>query len=215
MYLTPIELKMEGATMRRLLRLVSAVLLGSVAAFAAPVPDKMAPDFTGETTGGEKVTLSDLRGKPVVLEWTNHECPYVRKHYESGNMQQTQRTVTEQGATWISIISSAPGEQGYVSPAEADRLTASRGVYANMVILDPDGTIGRLYDAKTTPQMVLIDEEGVVRYMGAIDDKPSARPSSLEGAKNYLLAAWGAYSGGEEIADKSTKPYGCSVKYAH
>lgn len=202
--------------MRRLISLsaLAAITLGATAVFAGPEPDKAAPDFTGVTSAGESVTLSELRGKPVVLEWTNHECPYVKKHYESGNMQRTQRQVTEDGAVWVSVISSAPGTQGYVSADEANALSRRRGVYANMVVLDPEGTIGRLYDAKTTPQMVLIDEEGVVRYMGAIDDKPSARKSSLEGAKNYLLAAWTAFRAGEDVAEKSTKPYGCSVKYA-
>lgn len=193
--------------------LMGAVLM-TVPVDAGPQPDKAAPDFTGTTSAGKKLTLSDLRGKPVVLEWTNHECPYVKKHYESGNMQQTQRSVTEDGAVWVSVISSAPGQQGYVTAEKANELTNSRGVYADMVVLDPDGTIGRLYDAKTTPQMVLIDEQGLVRYMGAIDDKPSARKSSLEGAKNYLLAAWASFKNGDDIAEKSTKPYGCSVKYA-
>lgn len=193
--------------------LMGAVFL-TVPVIAGPQPDKAAPDFTGNTSVGKSVTLSDLRGRPVVLEWTNHECPYVKKHYESGNMQQTQRTVTEDGAVWVSIISSAPGKQGYVTAEKANELTNTRGVYADMVVLDPEGVIGKLYDAKTTPQMVLIDEEGFVRYMGAIDDKPSARKSSLEGAKNYLLAAWTAFRNGDDIAEKSTKPYGCSVKYA-
>jgi peroxiredoxin len=183
-------------------------------AVAEPVVGKEAPLFEGLTSSGETVSLQSFRGKPVMLEWTNHECPYVKKHYESGNMQRTQESLTKDGVTWISIISSAPGEQGYVSAEQANTLSQSRGVYADYVVLDPDGTIGRKYNAKTTPHMFLIDADGVLQYMGAIDDKPSARPSSLEGATNYALAAWQSLKAGEPIEETSTKPYGCSVKYA-
>lgn len=188
--------------------------VGFPATALGPVPDTLAPEFSGQTTAGETVALSDFRGEWVMLEWTNHDCPYVKKHYSSGNMQRTQQTLTEEGVTWISIISSAPGTQGYVTAEEADTLSASRGVYADMVILDPKGTIGRLYEAKTTPQMFLIDPDGMLKYMGAIDDKPSSRQSSLEGATNYALKAWEAVNSGKEVMPKSTQPYGCSVKYA-
>jgi len=181
---------------------------------AEPVVGKEAPLFEGITSGGESISLESLRGKPVMLEWTNHDCPYVRKHYESGNMQRTQERLTKDGVTWISIISSAPGEQGYVSAEQANALSQNRGVYADYVVLDPEGTIGRKYNAKTTPHMFLIDADGVLQYMGAIDDKPSARASSLEGATNYALAAWQSLKAGEPIEETSTKPYGCSVKYA-
>ncbi|WP_020399043.1 redoxin domain-containing protein [Kordiimonas gwangyangensis] len=183
-------------------------------ALADPVVGKEAPLFEGTTSGGATISLEDFRGKPVMLEWTNHECPYVKKHYNSGNMQRTQAALTEDGVTWISVISSAPGQQGYVSADEANDLSESRGVYADYIVLDPDGTIGKLYKAKTTPHMFLIDADGTLQYMGAIDDQPSARESSLEGAKNYALAAWEALKAGETIAETSTKPYGCSVKYA-
>lgn len=181
---------------------------------AEPVVGKEAPLFEGLTSGGETISLESLRGKPVMLEWTNYECPYVRKHYESGNMQRTQASLTADGVTWISIISSAPGEQGHVSADEANDLSQRRGVYADYVVLDPEGSIGRKYNAKTTPQMFLIDADGILQYMGAIDDKPSARPSSLDGATNYALAAWQSLKAGEPIKETSTKPYGCSVKYA-
>lgn len=179
-----------------------------------PEVGKQAPAFTGMDTNGTTVSLGDFKGQPLVLEWTNHQCPYVRKHYESGNMQRLQRQLTEQGAKWISVISSAPGKQGHVSADEANRLTASRGVYADAILLDPEGVIGRAYDARTTPQMFLIDSEGVVRYMGAIDDKPSSRKSTLDGARNYLVEAWTAFKAGQKIETSTTKPYGCTVKYS-
>lgn len=192
---------------------VAACIGLSGAAVAMPVNGEQAPAFTGKTMTGETISLADFHGRPVVLEWTNHECPYVRKHYNSGNMQKTQRALTEAGAVWISIISSAPGKQGYVTAAKAQELTASRGVYADHVILDPEGTIGRLYAAKTTPQMFLIGEAGTLQYQGAIDDRPSANPKSLDGATNYVLAAWNAWRAGGSISDAQTKPYGCTVKY--
>lgn len=190
------------------------VLFSAYAEATSPMPGGMAPNFHASTTDGTPLELHKFRGRWVVLEWTNHECPYVRKHYSSGNMQKTQRALTEEGALWISIISSAPGKQGYVTAEEADQLTAQRGVYADMVVLDPSGEIGRLYNARTTPQMFLIDPAGNIRYMGAIDDRPSSRPASLEGATNYLLSAWDAVKEGQEVSPAATKPYGCSVKYA-
>lgn len=193
--------------------LILFVMLNAPLVHAEPEIGQNAPDFIGVDSHGQQVHLSDFKGQPLVLEWTNHLCPYVRKHYESGNMQRLQRQLTEAGATWISIISSAPGKQGHVTASEANQLTASRGVYADRIILDTDGVIGRTYDAKTTPQMVLIDEAGVIRYMGAIDDKPSSRKSTLKGARNYLLEAWQALKAGETIKLPVTKPYGCTVKY--
>lgn len=195
-----------------LVSLILMCLFGAGAA-ASPTNGELAPDFTGLTMTGEEIRLSDYRGQPVVLEWTNHECPYVRKHYGSGNMQKTQRALTEDGAVWISIVSSAPGKQGHVTAAQAQRLTAERGVYADLVILDPEGEIGRLYAAKTTPHMFIIDDSGVLQYQGAIDDKPSANPRSLEGAKNHVLAAWTELQSGDTVSEPQTKPYGCSVKY--
>lgn len=197
---------------RQLVSLILMCLFGA-GAVASPTNGELAPDFTGLTMTGEEIRLSDYRGQPVVLEWTNHECPYVRKHYGSGNMQKTQRALTEDGAVWISIVSSAPGKQGHVTASQAQRLTAERGVYADLVILDPEGEIGRLYAAKTTPHMFIIDGSGVLQYQGAIDDKPSANPRSLEGAKNHVMAAWADLRSGGVVSEPQTKPYGCSVKY--
>ncbi len=181
---------------------------------SGPVNGKVAPDFTLPSSTGAMVSLKAFRGTPVILEWSNHDCPFVRKHYGAGNMQRLQRQLTEAGAVWLTIISSAPGQQGHVDAEEAERLTHERGAYPSHVLLDPDGTVGTAYRARTTPHMYLIDENGVLLYQGAIDDKPSARRESLDGATNYVLAAWDAYQSGEAIDPAQTKPYGCTVKYA-
>lgn len=195
--------------------LISAALALAIASpsLAAPEVGAPAPVFTGTTTGGESVALADLRGKTVVLEWTNHDCPYVRKHYETGNMQALQREATGDGIVWLTVISSAPGKQGYVTPAEADELTRSRDAAPTHVILDPEGTIGRAYDARTTPHMYVIDSEGTLVFMGGIDDKPTANHASVEGATNYVRAALTALAEGQPVAEPVTRPYGCSVKY--
>ncbi|MCX7553634.1 redoxin domain-containing protein [Marinicella sp. S1101] len=173
----------------------------------------MAPDFTLVDTNGTSHSLSDFRGKTVVLEWTNHECPYVKKHYESGNMQQLQADATADGVIWLTILSSAPGKQGHTSAEEANAIIKKHGAKATARLLDYDGTVGRLYDAKTTPEMFIIDANGMIQYDGAIDDKPSFNPKSLEGATNYVTATLTAMAEGSDIAVTSTPPYGCSVKY--
>lgn len=183
-------------------------------AHAAPRTGAPAPDFTGRTTSGESLTLSELHGKTVVLEWTNHDCPYVRKHYGTGNMQSLQKEATAGGVVWLSIISSAPGLQGHVEPAEADELSKRRGAAPTHVILDPKGDIGRMYGARTTPHMYVIDPEGILRYMGGIDDRPTTRPSDIEGANNYVRAALEALRAGRQVSTPAARPYGCSVKYA-
>lgn len=199
--------------MRRHLATLLAAVLVSAGATAAPVPGRPAPDFTGVTARGETISLADFAGKPVVLEWTNHDCPFVRKHYETGNMQRLQSKLTEAGAVWISVISSAPGEQGHVGPAEALDIATRRASWADHIVLDPEGRIGRLYEAKTTPEMFLIGPDGRVAYMGAIDDRPSTRHETVEGAENWLLAAWAEMSAGEPVSRPATKPYGCKVYY--
>lgn len=197
-----------------LLAIFPLLLMLSPSLSATPEIGQKAPGFMGVDSNGDVRKLADFMGKPVILEWTNHQCPYVRKHYQSGNMQRLQRELTEAGAVWISIISSAPGQQGYVDGDKANQLTAMRGAYADMVILDPSGEIGRAYGARTTPQMFLLGKDGVLRYMGAIDDRPSARKSSLKGAVNYVRKAWEAFKAGKPVRQPVTKPYGCTVKYA-
>ena len=198
-----------------LMKTVSATLLFTLAttAGAALRVGEPAPEFTGTDTRGNSHALSDYRGKPIILEWTNHDCPYVRKHYNSGNMQQQQLDATDRGAVWLSIISSAPGKQGHVTPAQADALTAQRNAAPNAVILDENGNIGRLYGAKTTPHMYIIDADGKLAYMGGIDSIASSSPADIEKATQYVPAALAQMMNGEPIASSVTRPYGCSVKY--
>lgn len=175
--------------------------------------DAQAPQFQLTNSDGKQVSLSDYKGKYVVLEWTNHQCPYVVKHYDSDNMQQLQRTYTDKEVVWLSIISSAEGKQGHVSPTKANELTASRNAAPSHVLFDESGEIGKLYGAKTTPHMYIIDPEGTLRYAGAIDSIKSARQSDIPKAVNYLDAGMKSLLAGEEVAQKLTPPYGCSIKY--
>lgn len=195
--------------------LASAAILFGFAplANAAPVVGEPAPEFTAVDTNGVEHNLSDFRGKNVVLEWSNHECPFVVKHYEPGNMQKLQAAATENGAVWLTIVSSAEGKQGAVSATEANQIMEEVGAKSTARILDPSGEIGKLYDAKTTPHMFVIDKEGTLAYAGAIDSDSSFKQSSIAGATNYVMAALDSLDKGEEIQVASTKPYGCSVKY--
>ena len=172
-----------------------------------------APNFTLESVNGDTVALSQYAGKIVVLEWTNHQCPYVRKHYGSGNMQALQKEATDAGVIWLSIVSSAPGMEGYVTPEEGQMVVQKADAHATARLLDPDGTVGRLYGAKTTPHMFVIGTDGKIAYMGAIDNMPSANPKTLAGATNYVRNALHALENGSPVSPSETRPYGCSVKY--
>lgn len=186
----------------------------AASAHAISVPSgEPAPQWQGTDTKGVVHRLSDYAGQTVILEWTNHECPYVRKHYETQNMQALQADAAAQGIVWLSVISSAPGKQGHVSGEEADRLTESRGAQPAAVILDPSGDIGRAYDAKTTPHMYIITPDQVLAYQGAIDDKPTANHASVETAKNYVRQALAELAANVPVSEPETTPYGCSVKY--
>ena len=191
----------------------TALALLAVPAAAAPAVGEPAPAFAAVDLSGADRSLAEFRGKTVVLEWTNHQCPYVRKHYESGNMQGLQKDATGDGVVWLSIISSPPGAQGHVSAQEAGRLTDSRDAAPSAVLLDPAGKVGRLYDARVTPHMYVIDPEGVLRYAGGIDDKPTANPASLDGATNYVQAALADLAAGREVATTTSRAYGCAIKY--
>ena len=199
------------------LRVASALVMLAVAGTAAASPDvgAPAPEFSLPDTKGNQHALADLRGSYVVLEWTNHECPFVRKHYGSGNMQGLQKEYTSDGVVWLSVISSAPGEQGYVSGDEADELTRDRDASPSAVLLDPKGTVGKLYDARTTPHMYIIDPNGTLIYKGGIDDRPSTRQSDIDGATNYVRVALAEAKDGKPVSNPVTRPYGCSVKYAY
>ena len=193
--------------------LTLAAALVSSTALAAPKVGQPAPDFVGVDSQGKSHKLSDLKGKTVVLEWTNHDCPYVRKHYGAGNMQKTQKAARNDGVIWLSVISSAPGRQGHVEGAQADELTTSRDAAPNAVLLDPKGKIGRLYEAKTTPHMYIIDAKGTLRYRGAIDSIPSSWADDIPKATNYVTAALGQMKAGQAVKPSVTRAYGCSVKY--
>jgi peroxiredoxin len=184
-------------------------------ALVAPEVGKPAPDFTRTDTNGQEVNLSALKGKTVVLEWTNHLCPFVKKHYGSGNMQKLQEEAAANGVVWISVISSAHGMEGNITPEEANKITLEQNAHPAHKILDEPGTLGRLYDAKTTPHVFVIDKDGTLVYAGAIDNDDSVRPVNNPDTKNYVREALNALKDGKPIETPSTKPYGCSVKYAH
>ncbi|MBT8396279.1 MAG: redoxin domain-containing protein [Gemmatimonadetes bacterium] len=171
------------------------------------------PTFTLPDTDGREHSLSDYAGKWVVLEWLNYGCPFVQKHYGSGNMQKLQAEYGRKGVVWLSVVSSAPGEQGYYEAAEMGAMNETNGNQAAAVLLDPEGVVGRAFGARTTPQMYLIDPGGVLLYNGAIDDRPSSRLSDIDGAQNYLVQAMSEAMSGNPVSQPTTQPYGCSVKY--
>jgi hypothetical protein len=174
---------------------------------------KSAPNFTLPDSNGMSHSLSDYEGKIVVLEWLNHGCPFVGKHYNSGNMQKLQKTYTDKGVIWFSIISSAPGKQGYCTPEEANEITAEKHAVPTAVLLDPEGTVGKLYGAKTTPHMFIIGKDGKLVYKGGIDDIRSTNVEDIAKAKNYVQMALDELLAGKEVTVKTSQPYGCSVKY--
>lgn len=173
---------------------------------------KPAPDFTLPGLKNE-VSLKDLKGKTVVLEWLNHGCPFVRKHYDSGNMQSLQKKYTAKGVVWLSIVSSAPGSQGYVDAAGALKEKQQYKSEASDILRDPSGEVGKKYGAKTTPHMYIINSEGILVYQGAIDNKPDADQASIKTAKNFVADALDEVLAGKKVSAASTKAYGCSVKY--
>lgn len=199
--------------MKVVVRLMLCALLMFVAMGAAKVGDA-APDFTGTDSNGKTHKLSEYRGKYVVLEWHNNGCPFVRKHYESGNMQKLQKEWTAKGIVWLSILSSAPGHEGYVTGAEENAYMKKMNASPTAAILDPKGEIGHMYNAKTTPQMVVVDPQGKIVYDGAIDDHPTPDKDDLPKSKNYVAAALTASLAGQSVDPSTTRPYGCSVKYA-
>jgi peroxiredoxin len=200
---------------RLLLSLAAAVALAAPAVAAAePQLGEPAPAFRVKDFNGQTRALSDFRGKTVVLEWTNDGCPYVGKHYNSGNMQRIQKEATAQGVEWLTVISSAPGFQGYLTAPQAKAWKAKVGAHSSDVLLDADGKVGRAYEAKATPHMFIVDKAGKLVYMGGIDDRPTSDPASLKGATNYVEAALADIRAGRPVATPVTRPYGCSVKYA-
>jgi AhpC/TSA family len=197
---------------------IVALLLGMGGIFdsavgAAPQIGQPAPEFSAVDSQGKSVRLNDYRGKVVVLEWTNADCPYTRKHYVSGNMQSVQGLAQQHDIVWLSVISSAPGKQGFVTGAAADALTRSRDAHPTAVLLDPSGELARLYAAKTTPHMFVIDKNGALQYMGGIDSIATADAGDIARAEPYLKEAMLAVAQGSPAPHAVTKPYGCSIKY--
>lgn len=203
---------------RRTLMALGALLLAASAvagpAVAAPVVGQPAPAFSAVDAAGRTRSLAEFRGRTVVLEWTNNGCPYVGKHYGSGNMQALQKQATQEGVVWLTLISSAPGFQGYLTGPQARQWKSKVGAASTDVLLDPAGTVGRLYGARTTPHMYVVDKAGTLVYMGGIDDQPTADPESLKTAKNYVVEALADVKAGRPVAEPVTRPYGCSVKYS-
>jgi peroxiredoxin len=195
--------------------LASTVLLASGNVFAALQVGSPAPDFSLPSASGDSVSVKKFIGKTVVLEWTNPNCPFVKKFYDVGAMQITQQEAKDQGAVWLAINSSAKGKEGHVSPAEAAQLVSAQKIQASAYLVDADGTVGKLYNANNTPYIVVIDAKGNVAYTGAIDNVPSADSSDVKGATNYALSAVKALKAGKEPSPSNTQPYGCSVKYAN
>lgn len=195
----------KGATVQAIPQVTAQVTQAEVG--------KPAPEFMTEDIKGEHVMLSSYKGKIVVLEWTNNECPYVRKHYDTGNMQKLQQEATKDGVVWISIVSSAKGKEGNVSPQEAQTIIDKEKAFPTYKILDESGAIGHLYGAKTTPHMFVIDQNGILAYSGAIDDNESFKPATVTGAKNYVREAIDALKAGKPVPTSQTQPYGCGVKY--
>ena len=195
---------------------VTAFSLASGAALAqGPAkPGSPAPAFSIVDVDGKPQKLSDYAGKTVILEWTNHDCPYVRKHYNSATMQTLQKDMAKEGIVWLSVISSPAGEQGHVDAAKAKELTKTRDAAPASILLDPKSQLARAYGAQTTPHMYIIDPKGTLAYAGAIDDKPSASASSLDGAKSYVRQAVAELKAGKAVSEPATKAYGCVVKYA-
>ena len=183
------------------------------AAAAAQIVSRPAPDFRLVDANGKPVSLSDFRGKTVVLEWNNPGCPFVKKHYGSGNLQKAQAAAAKDGVVWLTINSGAPGKQGHLSGAEARSMLAQAGARPSAYLLDPAGAVGRAYDAKTTPHMYVVNKAGTLVYAGGIDDKPTANPADVNGARNHVLAALSELKAGKAVSVTTSRPYGCAVKY--
>jgi hypothetical protein len=174
---------------------------------------KAAPDFRANDVNGRPVSLSDFRGKTVVLEWSNPECPTVEKHYGSGNMQKTQAAAAADGVVWLTINSSAQGNQGHMTPTEAKAFAAGQPSRRTAYLLDPKGEVGRSYGAKATPHLYVINPAGTLVYNGGIDDKPTQDPADIAGARNHVLAALSELKAGRPVSVPTSRAYGCSVKY--
>lgn len=193
---------------------LSFMLLLPAPAKAEPVVGQPAPTFSAEAAEGGTLNLAALRGKTVILEWTNADCPFVQKHYQSGNIPNLQKQALSQNIVWLQVISSAPGKQGFVDAATAKKLNQERNATPANTVFDPDGSVGKLYGATNTPQLFIIDSKGVLLYKGGIDSIASADQADIATAENYIASALKELAAGKAISKAVTKPYGCTVKYA-
>src|SRR2546423_3533725 len=191
----------------------ASLIATSLLALDSPPVGSAAPDFSATDSKGKTHSLSQYKGKYVVLEWFNPECPFVKKHYGPGNMQKLQEEYTSKGVVWLSVDSSAPGAEGNLIPEQAEKKISEWKGKQTALLLDPDGTVGRAYGAKNTPHMFVINPEGKIVYEGAIDSKPSPNPSDIAGSTNYVKVALEESLAGKTVSNANTKPYGCSVKY--
>ena len=195
-----------------LISVIGMLLVLTTSVFAVKVGES-APDSTGTDSNGKTHKLSEYKGKYVVLEWTNQGCPYTKKHYESGNMEKLQKDWTGKGVVWLTMLSSAPGNQGYVTADQENEYLNRNHAAPTAAILDASGTIGHLYGAKTTPHMFVIDPRGKLIYDGAIDNKPTPDASDIPSATNYVSSALEESMAGKQVSVPTSRPYGCSVKY--
>jgi peroxiredoxin len=194
--------------------IVAAALLAAPLVLLATKVGDSAPNFSATGSDGKTYRLSDYRGRFVVLEWHNNGCPYTRKHYDSGNMQRLQKEWTEKGVAWFTVISSAPGTQGYLTADQESAYKQKMQAVPTAILLDSGGEVGHLYDAKTTPQMVVINPQGTIIYDGAIDDHPTSDSGDIPQSKNYVDLALREATSGKPVSTPTSRPYGCSVKYA-
>ncbi len=198
---------------KTILTILTSLVAGAVFALDAPPVGSMAPDFSLTDAKGKTHSLSQYKGKYVVLEWFNPECPFVKKHYGSGNMQKLQEEYTGKGITWLTIDSNAPGSEGNLTADAASKVMTGWKTHQTALLLDPEGKAGRAYGAKNTPNMVVINPEGKIVYEGAIDSKVSIDPADIPNSTNYVKAALDESMAGKPVTTSQTKPYGCSVKY--
>lgn len=200
--------------MKSVMFALAALAVMAAPAAAAPVVGQPAPNFKLADTNGKAVTLADYRGKTVVLEWSNPECPFVKKHYGSGNMQKAQAAAARDGVVWLTINSSASGKQGHMNGGQAKSFVSKAGARPSAYLLDPRGVVGKVYDAKTTPHMFIVNKAGTLVYAGGIDDKPTPNPADVTSARNHVLAALAELKAGKAVSVSTSRPYGCSVKYS-
>ena len=200
--------------MKQMLVAFTAFSIISAPASAAAVVGQAAPAFVAADANGKPVRLADFKGKTVVLEWNNPGCPFVQKHYDSGNMQKTQAAAAKDGVVWLTINSGAPGKQGHMDGAEAKAFVTKAGAKPTAYLLDPRGVVGKAYEAKTTPHLYIVDKSGELVYAGGIDDKPTKNAADIAGARNHVLAALAELKSGKAVSVPTTRPYGCAVKYS-